>query len=174
MSLEAALAPGAGPRAPRLYHWLMEGCGLFSGLVFGGIAVLVTVDVICRNLFGWALPWSLEVSEYGLPLATFTAAPWVLYHGAHVRIDMLLRALPAGAARTLALVVEAFGGIVSAVFLYLTAAAALQSGRLGSMVLKVLVFPEWWLFVPVVFCFALLTAEFARRFVRALRGVGGE
>jgi TRAP-type C4-dicarboxylate transport system permease small subunit len=35
------------------------------------------------------------------------------------------------------------------------------------MVFKTLVFPEWWLFVPVPLCFALLAVEFLRRMLGA-------
>lgn len=174
MSVTSAVAPEPRSWVSRLYHWLMEGCGLFSGLLFGAVAVLITIDVIGRNLLGSGMPWSLEASEYGLPLATFMAAPWVLYHSAHVRVDILLRTLPKRAAKMLELVVEALGGCICAALFYLTVAAALQSQHLGSMVLKVLVFPEWWLFIPVVFCFALLSVESVHRFIRTLRGNGSE
>ena len=33
------------------------------------------------------------------------------------------------------------------------------------MVMKSLVFPEWWLYVPVPLSFGLMTLEFARRLV---------
>ena len=42
-------------------------------LLLGGLALLVTVDVLARNL-GWGtLPWILEVTEYCLPLTTLLA-----------------------------------------------------------------------------------------------------
>jgi TRAP-type C4-dicarboxylate transport system permease small subunit len=31
------------------------------------------------------------------------------------------------------------------------------------MVIKSIVFPEWWLYAPVPLCFALLAVEFTRR-----------
>jgi TRAP-type C4-dicarboxylate transport system permease small subunit len=38
-----------------------------------------------------------------------------------------------------------------------------DSRQAGSLVMKALVFPEWWLYVPVPICFALLSLECARR-----------
>ena len=36
----------------------------------------------------------------------------------------------------------------------------------GALVIKSLVFPEWWLFVPVPVCFGLLAVECLRRLLR--------
>ena len=43
-----------------------------------------------------------------------------------------------------------------------------QSARLGSLTIKNLVFPEWWLLAPLPICFALLTLEFVFRFRRLM------
>ena len=51
-------------------------------------------DVI-RNFGFGGLPWSNEVSEYILYLVTLLSAPWLLRRGQHIRVDILLRALPA-------------------------------------------------------------------------------
>ena len=38
-----------------------------------------------------------------------------------------------------------------------------SSAQQGSIVIKSIVFPEWWLYAPVPVCFALLAVEFVRR-----------
>jgi TRAP-type C4-dicarboxylate transport system permease small subunit len=43
-----------------------------------------------------------------------------------------------------------------------------QSARLGSLTIKNLVFPEWWLLAPLPICFALIAIEFVFRFHRLL------
>ena len=69
-----------------------------AGVSLGLIALTVTLDVGLRNL-GWGnLPWLIEVAEYTLFVSTFLAAPWVLSLGAHVRVDVLVSALPRDAA----------------------------------------------------------------------------
>ena len=127
------------------------------------LALLVTVDVLARNLGLGTLPWILEVSEYGLPLATLLVAPWLLYRSEHVRLDVLFTALPPGVARALDRFSDLVGLAVSAVFVVYGARAVASSAQQGSLVIKSLVFPEWWLFAPVPPCFALLTIEFVRR-----------
>jgi TRAP-type C4-dicarboxylate transport system permease small subunit len=149
------------------YHLLMQACGVLAAFVIGAVAVLVTGDVVARNVGLSSFPWVVEVSEYSLPLATFLAAPWLLYRNEHVRLDMLLGAVPRSAARLLDALAELIGIAVSLVFVWYGVRVIADSRALGSMVFKTLVFPEWWLFVPVPVCFALLAVEFVRRMLGA-------
>ena len=50
---------------------------------------------------------------------------------------------------------------------------AADSYRIGSLTIKNLVFPEWWLLWPLPVCFALLAAEFAFRFDRLIHSEPG-
>jgi TRAP-type transport system small permease protein len=152
----------------RAYRLILEGGAATAALILGAMALAVTADVLARNIGLGTLPWVLEVSEYCLPLATFLAGPWLLYRNEHVRLDVLLRGLPPRQARALDITANLIGLAISAVFVVYGVRTALDSARQGSMVLKSVVFPEWWLFVPVAVCFGLLVIEFLRRL--ALRG----
>jgi TRAP-type C4-dicarboxylate transport system permease small subunit len=147
----------------RAYRRTLEGAAAIAALILGAMAVAVTVDVLARNVGLGTLPWVLEVSEYCLPLATFLVAPWLLHRNEHVRLDILLRALPRARARALDVAANLVGLAISAVLVVYGVRTALDSARQGSMVLKSVVFPEWWLFVPVAVCFGLLAVEFVRR-----------
>lgn len=153
----------------RLYRGLMAASAMVSGCLFGLIAVIITVDIVLRNGGFGNLPWALEASEYALAAATFIGAPWVLYKGGHVNIDMLLRAVSSRAALLLELLGDLLGLLTSALFSVLAVRATLDSLAMHSMVYKTLVFPEWWLYVPVIFCFVFLGLEFVQRAARAVR-----
>jgi TRAP-type C4-dicarboxylate transport system permease small subunit len=157
-------------RLAKGYMRLLEGCGLLAGLTIGALAVLISVDIVGRNLGLFNFPWLLEVSEYCLYGSTFIAAPWVLHLGAHVRVDVLVEALPRAAARGLEVVVDCIGGAVSLVLGYYGLRATADAFRLGSRVAKELTVPEWWLLVIIPLSAALLAVEFGRRIVRAVHG----
>jgi len=147
----------------RAYLGLLHAGAVAAALLLGALALLVTADVVSRNL-GWAaLPWILEVSEYCLPLATFLVAPWLLARGEHVRVDVLLTMLPRRVTRALDRGADAAGVAVSAVFVIYGIRAITSSVQQGSLVIKSIVFPEWWLFAPVPVSFAFLAVEFLRR-----------
>jgi TRAP-type C4-dicarboxylate transport system permease small subunit len=140
------------------YGKLLQGLAAAAAVLLGATALAITLDVIARNVGLGTLPWILEVSEYVLPLATFLAAPWLLYRNEHVRLDVLLARLP-----WLKLVGNLVGLSVSGVLVVYGVRTILNSAAQNSMVLKSVVFPEWWLYAPVPLCFGLLTLEFLRR-----------
>lgn len=158
----------------RAYHLVMQACGVASAFVIGVVVLLVTWDVITRNLGIGGLPWAVEVSEYSLPLATFLAAPWLLYKNEHVRVDMLLTALPRTIARQVDRGADLVGLAVCTVFVWYGLKVIGDSMQLGSMIIKTLVIPEWWTFVPVPFCFTLLGIEFVRRMLTGAGGISGQ
>ncbi len=158
----------------RAYHLLMQGCGVASAFVIGVVALLVTCDVIARNVGLGGFPWAVEVSEYSLPLATFLAAPWLLYKNEHVRVDILLTFLPAGVARQIDRAADLVGLAVCGVFFWYGIKVIADSMQLGSMIIKTLVVPEWWTFVLVPICFALLGLEFVRRIFTGSGIVSGQ
>jgi TRAP-type C4-dicarboxylate transport system permease small subunit len=145
------------------YRTLLHARAVVAAILLGFTALLVTGDVLARNVGLGTLPWILEVSEYVLPVATFLVAPWLLRHSQHVRLDALLTALPPGLARLLDRLADAIGLAVCAVFVVYGAKAIASSAQQGSLVIKSVVFPEWWLYAPVPVCFAFLAIEFGRR-----------
>jgi TRAP-type C4-dicarboxylate transport system permease small subunit len=147
----------------RAYGRLLHACAAVAALLLGAAAALVTGDVVARNIGLGTLPWILEVSEYVLPLATFLIAPWLLSRGQHVRLDAVLTIVPERVARALDRLADAVGLAVCTVFVVYGVRAIASSAQQGSLVIKSVVFPEWWLYAPVPICFALLAVEFVRR-----------
>lgn len=137
---------------------LLGGLAALAALLLGASAAAITLDVVVRNVGLGTLPWILEVSEYVLPLATFLVAPWLLRRNEHVRLDILLSVWP-----RLGHVTNVIGLAVCAVLVLYGVRTILNSAQQGAMVLKSVVFPEWWLYVPVPLCFGLLAIEFVRR-----------
>jgi TRAP-type C4-dicarboxylate transport system permease small subunit len=141
-----------------LYDRVLQGLAACAAVLLGASALAITLDVVGRNVGLGTLPWILEVSEYVLPLATFLVAPWLLRRNEHVRLDVLLRAWP-----WLNQVTNVVGLAVCAVLVLYGVRTILNSAQQGAMVFKSVVFPEWWLYLPVPLCFGLLTVEFVRR-----------
>ena len=144
-----------------LYARVLEWLAACAALLLGASAAAITVDVIGRNVGMGTLPWILEVSEYVLPLATFLVAPWLLYRNEHVRLDVLALNRP-----WVGQLANIVGLAVCGVLVVYGVRTILNSATQGAMIFKSVVFPEWWLYVPVPLCFGLLTIEFLRRLAR--------
>ena len=67
---------------------------LLACLLLLAMTLIIGADVISRNAGLGGIPWSSEVSEDILYLMTLLAAPWLLRQGQHIRVDILLRAVP--------------------------------------------------------------------------------
>jgi TRAP-type transport system small permease protein len=127
------------------------------------MALAVTLDVVMRNVGLGTIAWVNEVSEYSLPVATLLVAPWLLHRNEHVRLDVLLIAVPRRVSLVLERCCDAIGIAICAVFVWYSVRLILDSSRIGSMVVKTLAIPEWWQYALVPVCFSLLAVEFARR-----------
>ncbi|MRX51953.1 TRAP transporter small permease subunit [Paracoccus sp. S-4012] len=141
--------------------------GIVAAVGFGLLALLVATDIVVRNLALARWPWLNEVTEYLLTLSTFLGAPWVLRHGGHVNIDILLRLMSPAVARVVVRVSYVLGAVICGICAWLAITVLLDSRASGAAVFKNLVFPEWWLMLPMVWCFTLSTIEFVLR-------IGGE
>jgi len=145
---------------------LMRLCGGIAAATIALITVLVCADVVGRNLGLGGLVWIVEVTEYALPVATLAAAPWLMWRNQHVRLDVVNMVLSPRGQRHVDRIAAAVGLVVSLIIAWYGWQALLDSRQSGSVVMKALVFPEWWLFIPVPIGFALLALECARRLVR--------
>jgi len=155
-------------RLSSLYGKLLDGLALIAALLLLAMVIIVTGDIILRNVANTGFIWANEVSEYALYLITLFTAPWLLRRGQHVRLDLVLTAVP----KRVAFVMEGLGDILGfAVCLAMIRYSTLMTydaWRIGSITIKNLVFPEWWLLAPLPTCFILLAIEFIFRFHRLL------
>ena len=152
---------------------LLNFLAIFAALTLLAMVVMVTADIILRNLTRSGFPWANEISEYALYVITLLTAPWLLRRGQHVRIDLVLTLVPARAAWLMEAMSDVIGFAVCLVMMRYGFKMTIDSAVLGSITIKNLVFPEWWLLWPLPVCFALLAVEFAFRFDRLIHSEPG-
>jgi TRAP-type C4-dicarboxylate transport system permease small subunit len=140
--------------------------GTAVGISLGLFAVSISLDLVLRLLGAGNLPGVQEIIEYLLFAGVFLSAPWALRIGAHVRVDLLIGALPSALARVLDKVLDLAGLGICLVLLWfgtvnLSFAYAYQSTQM-----KYYNVPEWWLLTVFVVSVALLSLEFLSRMAR--------
>ncbi len=147
----------------KLYDLVMRACGALAAILVAAMTVLVSYDVIMRNLGLGSLDWILEITEYMLPAAICASAPWLMYRNQHIRLDLLNMVLSPAKLKRVDRIAALVGAIVSGIFAWYALRLLLDSKASGSLVFKSLVFPEWWVYIPVPIGFGLLAIECARR-----------
>jgi len=151
-----------------LFARLFDLFAAVAALLLLAMVAVVTADILLRNAVGIGFSWANEVTEYALYIITLLTAPWLLRRGQHVRIDIALVTVPPRMAWTMEAMADIVGLAASLVLIWYGAIMTVQSARLGSLTIKNLVFPEWWLLAPLPICFALVAFEFVFRFGRLL------
>ncbi|MFN3348077.1 TRAP transporter small permease [Pseudorhodoplanes sp.] len=155
-------------RLSAFYGKLLDALAAIAALILFAMVIVVTGDIVLRNSVSKGFVWANEVSEYALYLITVLTAPWLLRRGQHVRLDLILSAVPKRAAILLEGIGDIIGFIVCLVMIRYATMMTLDAFRIGSITIKNLVFPEWWLLAPLPVCFVLLAIEFVFRFHRLL------
>jgi TRAP-type transport system small permease protein len=153
-------------RASAVYGRLLDGCMFAACMLLLFMTLLIGADVGLRNLVRSGIAWSNEVSEYILYLITLLSAPWLLRAGQHIRIDILLKAIPPRVAWLLEWVGDILGLVCSAYFVWYGMKVLGTSYSSGAISIKTLVMPEWWLLVPMPLAFVAVSIEFVFRMWR--------
>ena len=157
-------------RLSAAFERLLNALAFLAALVLLAMVILVTADIVLRNLTRTGFPWSNEVSEYALYLITLMTAPWLLRRGQHVRVDLMLAMAPVRIAYAMEAASDMLGIAVCLLLARSGVIMTYQSWQLGSITIKNLIFPEWWLLAPLPIAFFLLAIEFVFRLHRLQGG----
>ena len=161
-------------RLEAAYGRLLEVLALAACALIFGMTLMICGDVLLRNVRivpGLAgLEWANEVSEAMLYLVTLLTAPWLMRQGQHIRVDIILRAVPKAVGWGFEWIVDALAMACCALIAYYSARAAFASYHAGSMSIKTLITPEWWLLSVLPLAFVALTLEMFFRMRRLYLG----
>ena len=156
-------------RFEAVFERLNQGIAVVVALSIGAFAILVPLDLFLRKL-GWTnLPWLNEGAEYGLYICVFMSSAWVLNKGAHVRVDIIIGALPTGVSLRLERLLDIAGAILCAILCYFGLSGVIAELSLDAPTLpdKDLRIENWYMLLVFAISFALLAIEFLLRFRRA-------
>jgi TRAP-type transport system small permease protein len=157
-------------RLESAYGRLLELLALAGCALIFGMTLMICADVFLRNvrivpgMVG--LAWANEISEAMLYLITLLTAPWLMRKGQHIRVDIVLRAVPPVVGWMFEWIVDALALGCCALIAYYSARAAIASWAAGSLSIKTLITPEWWLLSALPVAFLALTVEMLFRMRR--------
>jgi TRAP-type transport system small permease protein len=136
-------------------------------LSIGAFAILIPLDLVLRRLRWGELPWLNEGIEYALYVGVFLSAAWVLNKGAHVRVDIVIAALPRRLAMRMEKLLDIMGAVLCAVLCYYGVVSAITEYVDQTLPDKDLRIDNWYMMAAFALAFAMLTIEFLLRFRRA-------
>lgn len=133
----------------------------------GLIALLIPLNLFLIKLRLGAIWWLYEGVEYTLYAGVFVGAPWVLQQGAHVRVDVIVGALPKGLAAKVEKALDLAGCILCLTLFVYGVRAAILDFEDGTLPDKDLRIYNWIILAVFAFSFFMLAIEFLLRFRRA-------
>jgi TRAP-type C4-dicarboxylate transport system permease small subunit len=148
------------------YGRLLEAMMAVACLLLLIMTLLIGGDVLLRNIGAGGIPPSNELSEDIIYLVTLLAAPGLLRRGQHIRVDIILRALPAKVGWVLEWISDVIGFVCCLFFVWYGTRMVFASFTSGALSIKTLVLPEWWILLPMPVTFILLGIEFLFRMHR--------
>jgi TRAP-type transport system small permease protein len=153
----------------RLSQWygrLLDALMLLACALLFIMTLLIGADVLLRNIGLGGVAPSNEISEDIIYLLTLLAAPGLLRQGQHIRVDIVLRALPTKVGWLLEWLSDILGLICCLYFVWYGWRIVEASFKSGALSIKTLIMPEWWLLAPMPLAFMLLGIEFLFRMHR--------
>ncbi len=153
----------------RLSQWygrLLDALMLLACVLLFVMTLLIGADVLLRNIGLGGVAPSNEISEDIIYLLTLLAAPGLLRQGQHIRVDIVLRALPTKIGWLLEWLSDILGLICCLYFVWYGWRIVEASFKSGALSIKTLIMPEWWLLAPMPLAFMLLAVEFLFRMHR--------
>lgn len=155
-------------RLNRGFERLAAGFAVIAAVLILAMSLWITYDVLARNIFGIGSPWFFDLSEYALVWITFLGAPWVLLRDRHVRIEILVDALPVGAQRAFGIVVSVVAIGICGVLAWRTGIAAIEYYQNDVMMPRIWRIPRIWPYVIVPVGTGMLAVAFAVRLAHYL------
>jgi TRAP-type C4-dicarboxylate transport system permease small subunit len=119
-----------------------------SGLAVVVVAAMmlgISAEVILRMFSYPSITGMIELTEYGLFISTFFAAPYLLRTNEHIRVDIVMSRVDPLTARRVEYGVFIVIILISIVTGTVGTEIMMTSIREGTLVFKDLIFPQWWL-----------------------------
>jgi len=153
----------------RIYGRVLDAMMFLAAVLLLFMTLMIGADVFLRNIGAGGIPPANELSEDSLYLITLLTAPGLLRMGQHIRIDIVLQVLPTRIGWLLEWIGDVLGFVCCLYFVWYGASVTLASYTNGSISMKTLIMPEWWLLWPLPVAFVLVAVEFLFR-MRRLAG----
>lgn len=133
------------------------------------MVLLTLLQVVSRYAFEAAIPWTEELARLGLVYVTFFGSVVAFQRREHLRVEVLVHALPLGLRKWLGVIVDLASMLVLGVVVWQGVPLLIKFWPLLSAALE---WPVTVFYFPVAFCCCVLLIYTAVDVVAVVRGTG--
>jgi TRAP-type C4-dicarboxylate transport system permease small subunit len=140
----------------------------FGALSAAALALILIAEVVVTSFFAWSQPWAIEYAIYLQAFVLFCGSGWALRQGGHIRVAILLQAVPPRAASLLDAAGNAFAIGILGFAVYAIWQQWLRTFDLGSTSFYPMNTPIWIPQGVLTIGVTLLLLAFCARLIRLL------
>lgn len=130
------------------------------------LVLIITADVVGRQVANFSMPWIVEVAEYFLLFSTFMTSAWVLREGGHISVDFFDRHLSPQGVRRLKAVAYMLTFLTALFVLWFSFQTTLRYYQRGSFQGNFVHVPQWLVYAPIPAGISLFSIELVRQISR--------
>ncbi|WP_158591736.1 TRAP transporter small permease [Oceanobacillus halophilus] len=128
----------------------------------------IVYGVFSREVLNAPVIWTNDFAGYLMVYSVFLAAPWILKHDGHVKVDLILGILKGKVLKFMNCVIFAVSAIASFIFFWYSLKVTLSSYSRGVVLLDNIPWPEYLLLLPLAIGTFFLTIRFLLLLIKEL------
>lgn len=144
-------------------------CGVFAAFFLGMIGVIIGAQIVMRFM-GTQIPAADDFAAWSMAASVFLGLPYAMLHGDHIRVVLLLQALPKHWHKPYEIVATAIAVLLTAWGTWHVAVFAYESYIYNEVAQGMVRMPLWIPQVTMPIGMALFCLMLVRRLVRCIRG----
>ena len=146
----------------RAYDALLYGMAALAGALMAAMMIVITIDVILRNLGFQSSAHFFTFTEYALLVVPCLGAPWLVREKGHVYVEILLMTFKPAMRRRFTLLIGLVCVAVCAILAWYGVTVTLRNYNLNDVDVRSLDMPRWMVVMFIPLAFTMMATEFAR------------
>jgi len=144
------------------YDAVVYGMAIVAAFLMAAMMVIITLDVIFRNLGYQSSSHFFTFTEYALLIVPCLGAPWLAREKGHIYVEILLNSLPTGARRVMTWGIGVFCIAVCLTIAWYGFQVTINDYLQAEKDVRSLDMPRWMLVLWIPLSFLMMAIEFAR------------
>ena len=146
----------------RLHDALVYGMAFVAAFLMAAMMVVITLDVVLRNLGYQSSAHFFTFTEYALLIVPCLGAPWLAREKGHIYVEILLNSMPPGARRAMTVLIGLLCITVCLVIAWFGFQVTLNDFLQNEKDVRSMDFPRWMVVGFIPLSFFMMAIEFAR------------
>ena len=148
------------------YDAILYGMAYLAGFLMAAMMVVITIDIILRNLGYQSSAHFFTFTEYALLVVPCLGAPWLVREKGHIYVEIVLMALPPGGRKALSWLIGVACILVCATVAWYGFSVTLNDYLQSEKDVRSMDMPRWMVVGFIPLAFSMMVLEFLRFLVR--------